>query len=75
MIIVFSPLQREFIKELFDAQSYEGVSFEWVKQEGMKLFFRISPDDESAVKIAKQVIKASKYGASLNFMVDYESDV
>ncbi|NLC41787.1 MAG: hypothetical protein GX775_02900 [Erysipelothrix sp.] len=75
MIIVFSPLQREFIKELFDAQSYEGVSFEWVKQEGMKLFFRISPDDESAVKIAKKVIKASKYGASLNFMVDYESDV
>ena len=75
MIIVFSPLQREFIKELFDAKSYEGVSFEWVKQEGMKLFFRISPDDESAVKIAKKVIKASKYGASLNFMVDYESDV
>ena len=75
MIIVFSPLQREYIKELFDAQSYEGVSFEWVKQEGMKLFFRISPDDESAVKIAKKVIKASKYGASLNFMVDYESDV
>ncbi|NLC41914.1 MAG: hypothetical protein GX775_03560 [Erysipelothrix sp.] len=75
MIIVFSPLQREFIKQLFDAQTYEGVSFEWVKQEGMKLFFRVNPDEESAVKVAKKVIKASKYGASLNFMVDYQADV
>lgn len=75
MIIIFSPLQREFVKELFHQNTYEDVYFEFVKQEGMKLFFNVTPNNESAIKIAKNTLKASKFGSSLNFMVEYKDHV
>lgn len=71
MIVISMPLQREFVKELLNDKTFEGITYRFVKQEGMKLFFEVTPNSDAAIKVTKNTIKASKYGSSLNFMVDY----
>lgn len=70
MIVVFAPLQREFIKELLHQKLHDEVTFHFEKQENMKLYFSCDSQSSNAVKVAKKVIKDSKYGSVLHFMVE-----
>ena len=44
MIVVQSPLKRDFIISLLDGNTIQSVSFKLVKQEGMNMYFEHSGD-------------------------------
>lgn len=72
MIVVNMPLKREYVKELLHGQTYEGITFELVRQENMKMFFHATEDTERAASVVKKVIKESPLGPALFFMVSHE---
>ncbi len=73
MIVVQSPLKRDFIKELLTSNTHEGFDFKFESEKGMKLYFSVdSEEKELASKVAKKVIKESEVGAALYFNVSYE---
>lgn len=73
MIVVQSPLKREFIKDLLTSQTFEGLNFKFESEKGMKLYFSVDTEDlEGASKVAKKVIKGSEVGAALYFNVSHE---
>lgn len=73
MIVVQSPLKRDFIKELLAKSNFNGNNYSFVSEKGMKLYFEIETDDlAGAVKHAKKLIKESEVGAALYFNVSHE---
>lgn len=72
MIVVQSPLKRDFIISLLDGNTIQSVSFKLVKQEGMNMYFEHSGDGEKAAKVAKETIKKSEFGPALFFRVTHE---
>ncbi|HOB34614.1 MAG: hypothetical protein GX090_00260 [Firmicutes bacterium] len=72
MIVVQSPLKRDFIISLLDGNTIQSVSFKLVKQEGMNMYFEHSGDGETAAKVAKETIKKSEFGPALFFRVTHE---
>ncbi|HAO60834.1 MAG: hypothetical protein A2Y20_04210 [Firmicutes bacterium GWF2_51_9] len=70
MIIVNAPLKRDFIRALLDGKTIENVTFTFVKQDNMKLYFSVEGDPKAAVKIAKNTIKQSEFGSVLFFNVE-----
>lgn len=71
MIIVNMPLKREYIRELLDEKTYDGIAYRFLKQENMKMYFEASEESERAASVAKAVIKKSELGPALFFMVEY----
>lgn len=73
MIFVQSPLKRDYIKELLVKEAHEGITFTFVEEKGMKLYFSVDTADlEKAASVAKGVVKKSEYGAALYFTVGHE---
>ena len=72
MVIVQSPLKRDFIVSLLDGKTIQSVSYELQKRDGMNIYFSHDASGELAAKIAKQTIKESEFGAALFFRVTYE---
>ena len=73
MIVVQSPLKRDYIIELLTKEAHEGVTFTFVETRGMKLYFSVGETLASdAAAIAKKTIKGSEVGAALYFSVSYE---
>ena len=70
MIQVSSPLKREWIKDFVGELEFTGQNYNFVKEEGMNIFFEIEVDDlEAAAKHLKSSIKASDLGNVLYFSV------
>ena len=72
MIIIQCPLKREYIIDLLDQRKEDNQTFIFKKQENMKLYFEVEGDQEKAMKNIKRIIKQSKYGSALYFIVTYE---
>lgn len=72
MILVQSPLMRDFIIALLDGKTIDSVSFQLTKAEGMKMYFQHSGDGELAASIVKEAIKKSEFGPALFFRVTHE---
>lgn len=73
MIIVQSPLKRDYIKQLLTQQSYGDITYRFVEEKSMKLYFEVEgSDNETAAKMAKKIIKESEVGAALYFNVSHE---
>lgn len=72
MILVQSPLKRDYIKDLLDGKEFDGIQFTFNRQDQMKLFFEHTGDAKDAAAAAKKVIKKSEFGAALYFTVSYE---
>ncbi len=69
MIYVKCPLKQEFVIELLE-KNEEDIQFKFVSKEGMKLTFEVDTADlDSAVAVAKKVIKATPVGSVLYFQV------
>jgi hypothetical protein len=71
MIIVNMPLKRDFVKELLHGKTIDGITFEYVKTEQMKMYFNTSEESERAASVAKTAIKKSELGPALFFMVEH----
>lgn len=72
MVVVQSPLKRDFIISLLDGKTINSISFRLVKQEGMNMFFEHDGSGEAAEKAAKETIKNSEFGPALFFRVTHE---
>ncbi len=71
MIIINMPLKREYVKELLDQKTFDGIEYRYIRQENMKMYFEASEESERAASVAKAVIKKSELGPALFFMVEY----
>lgn len=71
MIILDIPFQQDKIKELLDNQIIDGKLCQFIKQNKMKLYFKIE-DEEESIQTIKNIIKKSEYGASMFYRVSYE---
>ncbi len=72
MIIVQSPLKRDFIISLLDGKTIDGFTFKFEKRDDMKLYFSHDGDAEEAAAVAKKVVKKSEFGPALYFRVLHE---
>lgn len=70
MIKVSSALKQEDIKELLNSYDEDGLEFNYVKKEGIALFFETNATDleETAAKV-KKLIKSQPWGPVLFFQV------
>lgn len=67
MVYVNCAQHEQVIKLL---ESYEGdVKFTFIAKTGLKLSFETNTDDDTAVDLAKSIIKNSELGKSLYFQV------
>lgn len=70
MITISSPIKQDFIIELLDGKTIDGITYTYKEKSGIKLIFTISPDDkEKAIKVAKGHIKATEIGSVLYFQI------
>ncbi|MBC1457368.1 hypothetical protein [Listeria newyorkensis] len=73
MIVISSPMKRDFFVETLENYNENGVTFKKVDEKGIKLYFETTTEDEeAAVRIAKDVMKATDIGAVLYFQVTVE---
>lgn len=73
MVLVNSPMKREFIIELLENADIDGTTFKLVSQSGMKMLFETNSEDETAAaKKAKALIKSTEIGAVLYFQCTVE---
>lgn len=68
MIIIHCPIQQEFVLSLFQ-EPVGDIVYEFVKKEGMKLYFNVTGDVEEAIAKAKARIKSTEIGAVLYFQI------
>lgn len=70
MITVSCPIKQEFIIELLDGKTLDGITYTYKEKNGINLIFTISSDDkEKAIKTAKGYIKATEIGSVLYFQI------
>ena len=55
MVIITSPLKREKVKDI--ALNIEEIDVNFVKEDGINLYFQTSVDDKEAINIIKKQIK------------------
>ncbi|MBC2021342.1 hypothetical protein HCA81_09810 [Listeria booriae] len=73
MIVISSPMKRDFFVETLEKYNENDVTFKKVDEKGIKLYFETTAEDEeAAVRIAKDVMKATDIGAVLYFQVTVE---
>lgn len=70
MITISCAMKQEFIIELLDGKMIDGITFKYEGKSGINLKFSCdSEDKESAIKTAKQAIKATEIGSVLYFQI------
>lgn len=73
MIFVNSPLMQDKIIDLLNNFDEDGITFEFVDKQGMKMRFKTNADDtEAAAKRAKSAIKAQDWGTAIFFQAAAE---
>lgn len=72
MVLVQSPLKRDYIVSLLDGKTLDSISFLLVKREGMNMYFAHDGNDEAAEQAAKKAIRNSEFGPALFFRVTHE---
>lgn len=72
MVLIQSPLKRNYMKELLDGKTIEDITFTFVREEKITLYFETTGDAAAAAAIAKKTIKNSALGSALFFSVNYE---
>ncbi len=71
MIIVSSPLKRDFFKEYVPTLVMGEDTFTFEKEVGLKLYFNTTAEDlEAAVRFLKDTLRKSEYGRALYFIVE-----
>lgn len=72
LIKVKSGLKKDEIKALLEDYSEDGVSFKHLQTKGLIMDFDVEgyPDEETAIKATKKIIKSEKWGAVLYLAVD-----
>ena len=71
-ISVRSALMSDKIKDLFNEQTINGVSYEFSGKQGIELLFDVTGENIESldvVAITKSAIKATDYGRGLYFSV------
>ena len=70
MIYISCGLNQEFIIDLLEKTTEEGVSFKYEGKTGIKLAFHVNTEDlDKACAIAKKTIKATPIGSVMYFQV------
>lgn len=70
-IVINAPMARDKIVNLLSGYKVNGVEFKFIKSQGIKLEFEvINMDGQSAVTLAKNLIRETDYGKVLYFSVD-----
>ena len=73
MILLNAPIQQDKIIDTLTHYSEDGVSYTFVKKDGMKLYFETTADnEEEAAQLAKKIIKGTDYGSVLYFQATVE---
>ncbi len=69
-ITISSPMKQDFIIELLDQQTLEGITFNFISKKGINMTFDCTNGDkDTAIKVAKATIKATEIGKVLYFQV------
>ena len=69
-IYISCGLNQEFIIDLLEKTTEEGVSFKYEGKTGIKLAFHVTTEDlDKACAIAKKTIKATPIGSVMYFQV------
>lgn len=71
MFYIQSPQKKEFFVELLDGNTFEEVTFKFIKIEGMKIFFEFEGDVDvaQAIAVAKAAIRKEPLGGVLYYML------
>ena len=70
MIVIASPLKRDFMIDLVDGYKVDDFEFKYIKSEGMNLYFECSnPDIDKGIRHVKDLVKGSELGRTLYFTV------
>lgn len=73
MIIVSSPLKRDFFKEYVSELKMGEDTFTFEKETGIKLYFSTTAEDkEAAVRFLKDTLRKTELGRALYFIVELE---
>lgn len=73
MILLNAPIQQDKIIDTLTHYSENGVSYKFIKKNGMKLYFESTlENEEEAAQLAKKIIKGTDYGAILYFQATVE---
>ena len=67
MISIASAMKQEEIITLLEAYQGENETFTFKEKNGIKLFFEVEGDPETAAQVAKQLIKEQPWGSVLYF--------
>ena len=67
MISIASAMKQEEIITLLEAYQGENETFAFKEKNGIKLFFEVEGDPETAAQVAKQLIKEQSWGGVLYF--------
>lgn len=70
MITVSCPIKQEFVIEVLDGKTIDGIKYTYEGKSGINLKFAISPENkDEAIAIAKKTIKATEVGSVLYFQI------
>lgn len=70
MITISSAIKQDFIIDLLDGKTYDGITYEYQGKSGINLNFNIDTDDvDKAIAVAKKEIKATEIGSVLYFQI------
>ena len=67
MIVVSSPMQQNEITELLTGYDGGDFTFHFKEKSGIRLFFEVTGDNREAARKARELIKATPWGAILYF--------
>lgn len=71
MIIINSPLKRDFFKEYVSELKMGEDTFTFEKEVGIKLYFSTTAEDiDVAVRFVKDSLKKTEFGRALYFNVE-----
>lgn len=70
MITITCPIKQDFIIELLNDVTLDGIHYTFKQKDGMKLLFEYSgSDQEAAIRLAKARIKETEIGHVLFFQI------
>ena len=70
MITIASAIKQDFIIELLDGKTYNGITFKFEAKSGINLKFNVDTEDtDEAIAVAKKTIKSTEIGSVLYFQV------
>lgn len=73
MIVLSAPIQQDQIIDLLTNYHENDISFQFIKKEGIKLYFESNIEaNEQTPRLVKDIIKSTPWGSVLFFQVVVE---